>query len=29
MRDGRIVRASAFFDSVVFNAFWTRVTPAE
>ncbi|MBY5619806.1 nuclear transport factor 2 family protein [Rhizobium leguminosarum] len=29
MRDGRIVRASAFFDSVVFNAFWTRVTPAD
>lgn len=29
MRDGRIVRASAFFDSVVFNEFWTRVTPSE
>ncbi|MBY5552353.1 nuclear transport factor 2 family protein [Rhizobium leguminosarum] len=29
MRDGRIVRASAFFDSVVFNAFWSRVTPAD
>ena len=29
MRDGRIVRASAFFDSVVFNEFWTRVTPSD
>lgn len=29
MRDGRIVRASAFFDSVAFNEFWTRVTPSE
>ncbi|MBY4607044.1 nuclear transport factor 2 family protein [Rhizobium sp. 9T] len=29
MRDGRIVRASAFFDSIVFNAFWTRVTPVD
>lgn len=29
MRDDRIVRASAFFDSVAFNEFWTRVTPAE
>jgi ketosteroid isomerase-like protein len=29
MRDNRIVRASAFFDSVAFNDFWTRVTPSE
>ncbi|WP_132651294.1 MULTISPECIES: nuclear transport factor 2 family protein [unclassified Rhizobium] len=29
MRDDRIIRASAFFDSVAFNDFWTRVTPSE
>jgi uncharacterized protein len=28
MKDGRIVKASAFFDAVEFNDFWTRVTPA-
>lgn len=28
MKDGRIVRAHAFFDSIVFDDFWTRVTPA-
>jgi ketosteroid isomerase-like protein len=28
MRDGRIVRAHAFFDSIVFDALWKRVTPA-
>lgn len=27
MRDGRVTAATAFFDSVVFNDFWTRVTP--
>ena len=27
MRDGRIVAASAFFDSLEFNELWTRVTP--
>jgi ketosteroid isomerase-like protein len=27
MRDGRVVRASAFFDSVEFNDFWRRVVP--
>ncbi|HET8781904.1 MAG TPA: nuclear transport factor 2 family protein [Pyrinomonadaceae bacterium] len=27
-RNGKIVKASAFFDSVVFNDFWQRVTPA-
>jgi uncharacterized protein len=27
MRNDRIVRASAFFDSIVFNEFWTRVSP--
>jgi uncharacterized protein len=25
LRDGKIVKAFAFFDSVVFNDFWTRV----
>jgi ketosteroid isomerase-like protein len=29
MRDGRIARAHAFFDSIVFDAFWRRVTPKE
>lgn len=28
LRNGKIVKASAFFDSVVFNDFWQRVTPA-
>jgi ketosteroid isomerase-like protein len=28
LRNGKIVKASAFFDSVVFNEFWQRVTPA-
>ena len=27
MRDGRVIRAHAFFDSIVFNVFWRRVTP--
>ncbi|HET7883040.1 MAG TPA: nuclear transport factor 2 family protein [Acetobacteraceae bacterium] len=27
MRDGKIVEASAFFDSIVFNDFWSRVQP--
>jgi ketosteroid isomerase-like protein len=27
MKDGRIVRAHAFFDSIAFDAFWQRVTP--
>jgi ketosteroid isomerase-like protein len=27
MRDGKIVKAFAFFDSVVFNDFWERVKP--
>jgi ketosteroid isomerase-like protein len=27
MRDGKVVKASAFFDSVVFNDLWRRVTP--
>ena len=26
LRDGKIVKAFAFFDSVVFNEFWQRVT---
>jgi hypothetical protein len=29
MRDGRIVRANAFFDSIAFDAFWQRVKPAQ
>jgi uncharacterized protein len=28
MRDGRVVKASAFFDSIEFNEFWQRVAPA-
>ena len=27
IRDGRIVEATAFFDSLEFNELWTRVTP--
>jgi uncharacterized protein GlcG (DUF336 family)/ketosteroid isomerase-like protein len=27
MRDGRIVKAHAFFDSIAFDDFWRRVTP--
>ena len=27
MRDGKVVMAFAFFDSVEFNALWQRVTP--
>jgi hypothetical protein len=27
MRDGRVVRAHAFFDSIAFNDFWRRVQP--
>ena len=26
-RDGKVVKAFAFFDSVVFNEFWQRVKP--
>jgi uncharacterized protein len=28
MRDSKVIKASAFFDSVEFNEFWQRVTPA-
>lgn len=28
IKNGRIVRAHAFFDSIVFDAFWQRVVPA-
>lgn len=28
MRDGKIVKAFAFFDSTAFNELWTRVQPA-
>jgi hypothetical protein len=27
LREGRIVNATAFFDSIEFNAFWRRVSP--
>lgn len=27
LKDGRIVRASAFFDSIAFNDLWTRLEP--
>ena len=27
MRDGKVVKAFAFFDSVAFNEFWQRVPP--
>lgn len=29
LRDGRIVRASAFFDAIEFNDLWARVSPAD
>jgi uncharacterized protein len=29
MRDGKVVKASAFFDSIEFNELWQRVTPAD
>jgi len=29
LRDGRIVRAFAFFDAHAFDDFWTRVSPAQ
>lgn len=29
MRDGEVVVAYAFFDSIAFNDFWRRVSPAE
>lgn len=28
LQDGRIVKAFAFFDSIAFDEFWTRVPPA-
>jgi ketosteroid isomerase-like protein len=27
MDEGRIVKATAFFDSIAFDEFWTRVQP--
>jgi uncharacterized protein len=27
MRDGKVMDATAFFDSILFNDFWTRVQP--
>jgi uncharacterized protein len=29
MHDGKVTRASAMFDSIEFNDFWSRVSPAE
>lgn len=29
MHDGKVTRASAMFDSIEFNDFWSRVAPAE
>lgn len=29
MRDGRVVEAHAFYDSIVFNDLWRRVKPAQ
>lgn len=29
MRDGKVVKAHAFFDAIAFNDFWRRVQPAE
>lgn len=29
MRDGKIVKSTAFFDAVAFNDLWTRVQPAQ
>ncbi len=29
LKDGRIVRAQAFFDSIAFDDFWRRIAPAE
>ena len=29
MRDGKIVRASAFFDSIAFDDFWRRIDPTD
>jgi uncharacterized protein len=29
LRDGKIVKATAFFDSIVFDEFWKRVQPRE
>jgi hypothetical protein len=28
MHDGKVTRASAMFDSIEFNDFWSRVSPA-
>lgn len=29
LRDGRIIKASAFFDSIAFNDLWSRVSPGQ
>ena len=29
LADGKIVKATAFYDSIAFNDFWTRVQPVQ
>lgn len=29
MKNGRVIRAAAFFDAIAFNDLWARLTPAE
>ena len=29
MRDGKVVKATAFFDSIEFNDLWSRVQPSQ
>jgi hypothetical protein len=29
MHNGKVTKASAMFDSIEFNDFWSRVAPAE
>ena len=29
VHDGKVIKASAMFDSVEFNDFWSRVPPAQ
>lgn len=29
MKNGRVIRAAAFFDAIAFNDLWSRVAPAE
>jgi uncharacterized protein len=29
MKNGRVIRAAAFFDAIAFNDLWARVAPAD